>query len=216
MATSGELCVATAKALGISFEATREHLRHIRRAGMISFKGHGRGAATMTTLDASRLLIAAAGSSFVKDSVETLEEFGSLQSLAADKPVRGSAVVERPSRVAFEKYLAEMIQRLIDEKDQLPSAYRRPLKDAKLIGCIALSLVSVVSASSKHFPRLAIVRRFTTTGVGAVSFASPKWSTPVMNVTEYALQFPGVGLVQTRDVPAWTLAEIAHALAEST
>jgi hypothetical protein len=32
-----------------------------------------------------------------------------------------------------------------------------------------------------------------------------------MNVTEYALQFPGVGLVQTRDVPAWTLAEIAGA-----
>src|SRR5664279_5275445 len=104
MATSGELCVATAKALGISFEATREHLRHIRRAGMISFKGHGRGAATMTTPDASRLLIAAAGSSFAKDSVQTLKEFGSLQPLAADKPVRGAAVMERPSRITFEKY----------------------------------------------------------------------------------------------------------------
>jgi hypothetical protein len=212
MATSGELCLATAEALGISFETTREHLRHIRRAGMISFKGHGRGAATMTTLDASRLLIATAGSSFVKDSVETLEEFGSLQLLAADKPVRGGAVVERPSRIAFEKYLAEMMQRLIDEKEQLSSAYRRPPQDPEPIGSIALRLISVVSASSKNFPKLAIARRFARTGVSAVSFASPKWSTPVMNVTEYALQLRGVGLVQTRDVPAWTLAEIAHAL----
>jgi hypothetical protein len=212
MATSGELCLVTAEALGISFETTREHLRHIRRAGMISFKGHGRGAAAMTTLDASRLLIAAAGSSFVKDSVETLEEFGSLQPLASDKSVRGGATVERPPRIAFEKYLAEMMQRLIDEKDQLSSAYRRPPQDPPPIGSMGLTLISVVSAPAKHFPRMAIARRFTRAGVGAVSFASPKWSNPVMNVTEYALQLRGVGLVQTRDVPAWTIAEIAHAL----
>ena len=212
MATSGELCLVTAEALGISFETTREHLRHIRRAELITFKGHGRGAAAMTTLDAARLLIAAAGSSFAKDSVKTLEEFGGLQPLATDKPVRGAATVERPPRIAFEKYLAQMMQRLIDEKDQLPSAYRRPPQDPPPIGCIGLTLISVVSAPTKHFPRLAIARRFTRTGVGAVSFASPKWSSPVMNVTEYALQLTGVGLVQTRDVPAWAIAEIAHAL----
>lgn len=96
------------------------------RAGMISFKGHGRGAATMTTLDASRLLIAAAGSSFAKDSVQTLKEFGSLQPLAADNPVRGASVVERPSRITFEKYLTEMMQRLIDEKEQLSSCLPSP------------------------------------------------------------------------------------------
>jgi len=88
----------------------------------------------MTTLDASRLLIATAGSSFVKDSVETLKEFGSLQPLVADKPVRGGATVERPPRIAFEKYLAEMMQRLIDEKEQLSSAYRRPPQDPPPIG----------------------------------------------------------------------------------
>jgi hypothetical protein len=216
MATSGELCLVTAEALGISFETTREHLRHIRRAGMISFKGHGRGAAAMTTLDASRLLIAAAGSSFVKDSVETLEEFGSLQPLSADKPARGGVTADRLPRIAFEKYLAEMMQRLIDEKEQLSSAYRRPPQDPLPIGTMGLTLISVVSATTKHFPRLAIARRFTRTGVAAVSFASPKWSNPVMNVTEYALKVPGVGLVQTRDVPAWTLAEIAHALVKPT
>lgn len=216
MATSGELCLVTAEALGISFETTREHLRHIRRAGMISFKGHGRGAATMTTLDASRLLIAAAGSSFVKDSVETLEEFGSLQPIGSGKPLRGSVTKDLQPRIALEKYLAEMMQRLIDEREQLSSAYRRPPQDPPPIGSIALRLMSVVSASSKNFPRLAIVRRFARSGVSAVSFASPKWSNPVSNVTEYVLQLPGVGLVQTRDVPAWTLAEIAHALVKQT
>src|ERR1700730_7081141 len=74
----------------------------------------------------------------------------------------------------------------------------------------------VVSATKKHFPRLAIARRFTRAGVGAVSFASPKCSNPVINVTEYELQVQGVGSVQSRDVPAWTLAEIAHALVKPT
>ena len=166
----------------------------------------------MTTLDAARLLIAAAGSSFAKDSVETVEEFGGLQPLAADKPARGAAAVERPPRIAFEKYLAEMMQRLIDEKDQLPSAYRRPPQDQPPIGSMGLTLISVVSVATKHFPRLAIARRFSKAGAAAVSFASPKLSNPAMNVTEYALQLRGVGLVQTRDVPAWTIAEIAHAL----
>jgi len=154
----------------------------------------GPWAATMTTLDASRLLVAAAASSFVKDSVETLEEFGSLKPIGSDKPLRGSVTKDLQPRIALEKYLAEMMQRLIDEREQLSSAYRRPPQDPPPIGSIALRLMSVVSASSKNFPRLAIVRRFARSGVSAVSFASPKWSTPVSNVTEYVLQLPGVGL----------------------
>src|SRR6202022_3125575 len=123
MATSGELCQSMAAALGIPFETMREHLRNIRRAGMISFKGHGRGAAAMTTLDAARLLIAAAGSPFVKDSVATLEEFGSLQPIGAGKPMRGSVTGDLQPRIALENYLAGMMQRLIDEREQLSNAY---------------------------------------------------------------------------------------------
>jgi hypothetical protein len=199
-----------AAALGIPFETMREHLRKIRRAGRISFKGHGRGAAAMTTLDAASLLIAAAGSSFVKDSVETLDGFRNLQPIGAGKPMRGSVTGDLQPRLALEKYLAETLQWLIDEKEQLPSAYRRPPHDPQPVGSIGLVLMSAVGA--KKFPRLAIVRRFSERGVGAVTFASPKWPSPVSNVTEYALQLQGAGLVQTRDVPAWTLAEIAHAL----
>jgi hypothetical protein len=212
MATSGELCQSMAAALGIPFETMREHLRKIRRAGRISFKGHGRGAAAMTTLDAASLLIAAAGSSFVKDSVETLDGFRNLQPIGAGKPMRGSVTGDLQPRVALEKYLAETLQWLIDEREQLPSAYRRPPHDPPPVGSIGLVLMSVVGAPSKKFPRLAIVRRFSERGAGAMTFASPKWPSPVSNATEYALQLQGVGLVQTRDVPAWTLAEIAHAL----
>src|SRR5258708_31968483 len=97
MATSGELCETIATALGVPFETTREHLRHIRRDGMISFKGHGRGAAAMSTLDASRLLLTVAGSSFVKDSVETLAELRKLQPLGAGKPMLGSRTNSRLS-----------------------------------------------------------------------------------------------------------------------
>jgi hypothetical protein len=179
---------------------------------MITFKGHGRGAAAMTTLDASRLLITAAGSSFVKDSLETLEGFRRLQPLGAGKPIPGSRIKESRPHVALEVYLAQMMQRLIDQRDQLSNAYRRPPQDPPPSACLALTLMSVVSAKPSEFPRAAIVRYFPDRGSGDLSFASPKWSIPVLTAVEYALQLRGVGLIQTRHVPAWSLAEIAHSL----
>jgi hypothetical protein len=170
------------------------------------------GGAALEPFNAASLLIAVAGSSFVKDSVETLDGFRNLQPIGAGKPMRGSVTRDLQPRAALEKYLAETLQWLIDEKEQLLSAYRRPPHDPPPLGSIGLVLMSVVDAPSKKSPRLAIVRRFTERGAGAVTFASPKRRSPVSNVTEYALQLQGVDLVQTRDVPAWTLAEIAHAL----
>jgi hypothetical protein len=132
-----------ADALAIPFETV---LRNIRRAGLISFKGRGRGAAAMTTLDAARLLITAAGSHFVKDSLETIEEFGSLQPVGAGKPARGNTTGDFKLRFSLEEYLAETIQRLIDEKGQLPSAYRRPPQNHPSHGGIALTLMSAVGS----------------------------------------------------------------------
>lgn len=212
MATSGQLCQSVAKALGVPFETVREHLRNIRRAGEITFKGHGRGAAAMTTLDASRLLITAVGSSFVKDSVETLVEFRKLQPLGAGKPVRGSLTKKLKPKIALDAYVADMMQRLIDERDRLPNAYRRPPQNPEAHASLVLTLMSVVSALASEFPRAAVVRYFTERGAGGVSFASPKWSRPVLGEAEYALQLPKAGLIQVRHVPAWTLAEIAHSL----
>src|ERR1700674_3021367 len=153
MATSGELCLVTAEALGISFETTREHLRHIRRAAMISFKGHGRGGAAMTTLAAARLLIAAAGSSFAKDSLETLEGFGKL------KPMRKSPRQRSMKEITLEAHLADVMQMLIHEREQLPGAYRRPVGPG-VNSRIALRMMSAVSARPDEFPRTATVWRF--------------------------------------------------------
>lgn len=53
--------------------------RSIRAAGESSFKGYGRAAAAMIALDAARLFIAAAGSTFAKDSLDVLKGFAKLK-----------------------------------------------------------------------------------------------------------------------------------------
>ena len=167
----------------------------------------------MTTLDASCLLITVAGSSFVKDSVETLAEFRKLQPIGAGKPIRGSLTKDLKPKIALDVYVARMMQRLIDERERLSSVYRRPPHNPEAHASLVLTLMSVVSARASEFPRAAVVRYFTESGgATGVSFASPKWSRPVLGEAEYALQLPKAGLIQVRHVPAWTIAEIAHSL----
>jgi hypothetical protein len=218
VATSGELCSSVAKALGISFETTREHLRNLRRVDKtLTFKGYGRGAAQMTPLDATRLLIAAAGSSFVKDSLQTLYVFQNLQSIGPGEPMRPDRPQFRKPRVSLEDYIARVIQRLIDLKGRLPVSYQRPPHEETQTAAIALTLLSVVDS---NLPRAAVVRYRGLSGddvfAGALSFAVPTlWSNPVTNVASYAHEvgrMGAVGLIQTRNVPAWALAEIAHSL----
>jgi hypothetical protein len=219
VATSGELCSSVAKALGISFETTREHLRNLRRVDeTITFKGYGRGAAQMTPLDATRLLIAAAGSSFVKESLQTLHVFQSLRSIAPAEPMRPDRPPRTPTPdVSLEDYIALVIQRLIDLKGRLPASYQRPPHEETQTAAIALTLMSVVDSD---LPRAAVVRYRGSSGngvfAGAMSFAVPKlWSYAVSNVASYGHEvgrMGSVGLIQTRNVPAWALAEIAHSL----
>ena len=79
MATSGDLVRIVAYALELAPETVFIHMRNLRVAELISKKGHGRSAAKMTPLDATRLLLASAGSAFAKDSVETTREFGQMK-----------------------------------------------------------------------------------------------------------------------------------------
>lgn len=64
---------------GISRESAQLHLKTIRTAAEISFKGYGRVAAAMIPIDASRLVIASAGSIFAKDSADVLRRFAKLR-----------------------------------------------------------------------------------------------------------------------------------------
>jgi hypothetical protein len=133
----------------------------------------------------------------------------------------GSHAREPKPKISLDVYLAQMLQRLIEQKDQLSNAYRRPPQNPPPSACLALTMMSVVSDRATEFPRAAVVRTFAgalMSGYFAdrlpsnVSFASPNWKNPVNSEVEYALQLRGVGLIQTRHVPAWTLAEIAHSL----
>jgi hypothetical protein len=92
--------------------------------------------AAMTTLDAARLLIAVAGCSFVKDPIETLEGFGRL------KPTRKTPRPRGLKEITLETHLAEVMQKLIDERDQFPDAYRRPVSPG-VDSRIALRMMSV-------------------------------------------------------------------------
>jgi len=78
MVSSRQLADVVGDALGIPRESAQLHLKMIRAAGEISFKGYGRAAAAMSSLDAARLVIASAGSVFAKDSVDVLARFAKL------------------------------------------------------------------------------------------------------------------------------------------
>src|SRR5690349_18023854 len=110
MLTSHGLAEVVAGALGLPSETVRQHLRNLQAAdrGLISAKGRGRGAAAMSPLDAARLLIAAVGSDFVKDSVAALDAFGGLQPVARREPNETTAFVSQ---------LAAFVTRLATEGD---------------------------------------------------------------------------------------------------
>ena len=68
-----------ADALGVGRQSVLHHLRNLGVRKLITYHGRGRHAAGMTPLDAARLTIAVVGSPLVKDSVATVEQFGSLE-----------------------------------------------------------------------------------------------------------------------------------------
>ena len=78
MANAAGLARAVSKALHVP-EATVSHQhRLLREAGKIRSYGRGRGAAAMRPVDAATLLIAAATTSLLKDTVEQVDSFSNL------------------------------------------------------------------------------------------------------------------------------------------
>ncbi|SPP93273.1 MULTISPECIES: hypothetical protein [Bradyrhizobium] len=100
--TSIRLADVVGDALGVPRETAQLHLKTIRAAKEITFKGFGRSAAAMTPLDASRLLIAMAGSYFVKDATAVVKRFGRL------KPITQRTRVTETLEDCLAKRLAEL------------------------------------------------------------------------------------------------------------
>ncbi|MGY3581401.1 hypothetical protein ACVIGB_000529 [Bradyrhizobium sp. USDA 4341] len=100
MLSSLALADIVADAIGIKRPTAQLQLRTIRAVGLITFKGFGRSAAAMEPIDAARLLIAVAGSTFAKDGVQVLGRFAKL------------ATASRPE--TFEEVMASDIAALAD------------------------------------------------------------------------------------------------------
>src|ERR1700681_1079470 len=91
MATPGKLRDVVADALGFSgqLQMVDVHLRNLREAGLMSKAKRGRGAAEVRPTDAANMLIAVAGSAYVKDSVSAVEKYASLVADPSSLAIRG-------------------------------------------------------------------------------------------------------------------------------
>jgi hypothetical protein len=79
MGNSTNLVRAVARATALSPETLTVSMRILRTAGLITVSGRGTSAARMTPQDAARLLIAAGGSHFIKESLGAAMSFGGLR-----------------------------------------------------------------------------------------------------------------------------------------
>jgi hypothetical protein len=201
LATSVEMAIAMADAMGLPRESFRLHLRHLSEAGEITFKGHGRSAAAMTTADAGKLLIAVAGSSFVKDSVDTLRGFASLTSrasLASDARRFDVAVIDSLDRVVA--YLKN------------PGTATSGKADLEDYG-IAVKMLSIVGGKVDS-PKVAVVRRFhhERGRGGALTFVTPALHPMISSEADLADRLMSGRLIQTRHVTVRSMLEIGRSL----
>lgn len=197
MLTSHRLAEFLAGVLGLPPETVRQHLRNLQAAerDLITSKGRGRGAAAMTTGDASRLLLAAVGSDFVKDSVAALDAFGNLHPIGRRDPSGPTALVSQ---------LSAVLTRLASETDEGPAAGERESN-------LGLSLMSVASVDPGKYPRVAILR-WGRTGSAAVSFATAGWDEPVTSAADYAARMDDAGMIRVRHVTRTAMERLARAL----
>ena len=206
MVSSVELADVVADAVGIRRESARLHLKIIRAAGAISFKGYGRSAAAMVPLDASRLLLAVTGSQFAKDSLEVLRKFADL------KPIGD------PRDKTLEEFLAYRIELLTTETgyviaQDVPDKLRR-------LPHIALELIWPNDIDDKAIKPCAILRWISFGEIRTLTFASQahrktlrKQSGSIVEDRYLALaMYPSAKMFHSRIVTREALIDIAYAL----
>ena len=82
MAISAELINVAASVLEKPATEVGNHLRNLRKAGLVSLAGRGASAAAMTADDAINLVLAVLGSERVKDSISTAQKLATLPVIA--------------------------------------------------------------------------------------------------------------------------------------
>jgi hypothetical protein len=206
MVTSLKLADVIADALGLSGQTVVQHVKNLQAEELLTSAGRGRGAAHMRPLDAARLLLAAAGSDLVKDSVLTVETFGGLLPIGHSKRPGPHIVLEDHLAGLLTDIAVRAHARTGDDEDErstyhsLSSAY------------LSLSLLSAVSRERGRFPCVAVARRVLGRGVGAISFATAAWDTPEISPGDYAAAFKESGLILQRHVTVGAMEKIALSL----
>jgi len=198
--TSMRLADAVAAALDEAPDRVRLQLKTLRPAGGITFKGYGRGAAEMTAADASRLVIAVAGSLVAKHAAEALAAFRDLKPLGPKG--RG---------LTLEHFLSEHVDVLAKGGAARSSYVLVPAYD--LAAEEALKLIWFAGQSQTSLPRAAVVRWFRPDGKSdAAAFASEPMPFPLATESRLARRYPRGGLLRSAVVTARALKEIADAL----
>ena len=97
-----------ARLTGRDTATMKQITRHLREAGLISQKGHGRGAAHGTPLDAARLLIAGMiPTSSLREAPEVVSLYGSLKVIGSPCEIEGVSLYRGRT---FEDSLAETLR----------------------------------------------------------------------------------------------------------
>jgi hypothetical protein len=196
MVTSLRLADVVADALGLSGQTVVQHVKNLHAKRLLTLAGRGRGAAHMRPIDAARLLIAAAGSDLVKDSVATVEAFGGLL------PIGHST---RPGpHILFEDHLAGLLTEIAIRVDGAD--------EGEPISYLSLSLLSAVSRGRSTFPCVAVARRISGRGVRGISFSSAAWDAREISPAGYAAAFKDSGLIREKHVSLGAMKKIALSL----
>jgi hypothetical protein len=196
------LADAVATALDEEPDRVRLRLKTIRAAGGITFKGYGRGAAEMTAADASRLVIAVAGSLAAKHAAEALAAFRDLKPLGPKG--RG---------LTLEHFLSEHIEGLVRGSGLSGHSSNVPYRAYDLAAEEALKLIWFAGRSRDSLPCAAVVRWFRPDGKSdAAAFASQPMPFPLATESRLARLFPRGGLLRSAVVTARAMKDIADAL----
>lgn len=211
LVTSIALADVVADALGITKESAQLHLKTIRAAGEITFKGYGRAAAAMTPLDASRLVIASAGSIFAKDSADVLTRFAKLVPIS--KRTRRTETLEE----SLAHRIAELPMEVPPPEHVSPSSEWQQRFGSRRLAETALQMLDAIPTNNKKtdkLPRFAILRWLDHRGHSNVLVFGPEEETfdRGTEIPDLLDRYSDHCLFQVRIVRRRALIDIAKAL----
>lgn len=170
MVTSLQLADIVGDALGFPRETAQLHLKTIRAAKEITFKGFGRSAAAMTAGDAARLVIATAGSYFAKDSAAVLKRFGRL------RPITKRTRLDETLEECLAECIADLPMELPPELEGHRSPEWHQRFGSRRLAETALQLLDPMprKEENEELPRYAILRWLNRRGGGEVLVFGPE------------------------------------------